>query len=328
MRPPTKIIHHHRQQNKNFIKQKSNLRYQPKLRNPIAQKKIHKKEEADPILVLLKSALNFLTGGTKIKVRVSKPKPAVKRISKQTSQFPPKPKKVVAKRPIKKLPVKTSRPPPPVSPVNDGNKQSKQVFPNSNAIPLKVNKAKSPQDDSHSKSHNGGVKQLVVELHRTVHDILKQQNTPKPTKAEPMPPTNSQEPIINTQQVNPENHQPLPSSSENFPTTSVSDEPARFEPFVPNFLLLEDGRKVVRKTPSVSSASRETVEIISQTHPGVADSRPELRTSDFPAGPTANIDDCQELVSDCYEKLLDRKIVQLQSEMKRLENQYWGNNNV
>ena len=161
---------------------------------------------------------------------------------------------------------------------------------------------------------------MVVELDRTVHDILKQQNTAKPTKAEPMPPTNSEEPIINTHQVNPENHQPLPSSSANFPTTSVTEEPARFEPFVPNFLELEDGRKVVRQTPSESSTAREGEETIS--------SRPELRTSDFPAGPAANIDDCPELVSDCYEKLLDRKIVQLQSEMKRLENQYWGNNNV
>ena len=317
MRSATKIIHHHNQQNKNLIKQKSNLRYHPKLRNPNAQKKIHKKEEADPFLILLQSAFSFLSGGTKIKVRVSKPKPAVKRISKQTGQFNPKPKRLLAKRPIKKLPVKTSRPPPPV---NDSNKQSKQVFPHSDGFPLKVNKAKSPQDVSHSKSHTGGVKNLVVELHRTVHDILKQQNTAKPTKAEPMPPTNSQEPIINTHQVNPENHQPLPSTPANFPTTSVTEEPTRFEPFVPNFLELEDGRKVVRQTPSESSTAREGEETIS--------SRPELRTSDFPAGPAANIDDCPELVSDCYEKLLDMKIVQLQSEMKRLENQYWGNNNV
>ena len=317
----TKIIHHHNHQNKNVIKQKSNLRYQPKLRNPIAQQKIHKKEEADPFLILLQSAFSFFSGGTKIKFRVSKPKPkpAVKRISKQTVKFPQKPKKLLVQRPIKKVPVKTGRPPL----VNDSNKQSKQVFPHSDGFPSKVNKAKSPQD-----SHNGGVKHLVVELHKTVQDILKQQNTAKPTKGEPMPPTNSQEQIINTHQVNPENQQPLPSSSANFPTTSVMKEPTRFEPFVPNFLQLEDGRKVMRKRPSESSFSRggeETSETISQTHPGVDNIRPELRTSDFPADSAANIDDCQELVSNCYEKLLDRKIVQLQSEMKRLEDQYWGN---
>ena len=312
----TKIIHQQNQQNKKFIKQKSNLRYQPKLRNPIAQSKIHKKEEADPFLILLQSAFSFFSGGTKIKFRVSKPKPkpAVKRISKQ---FPPKPKKLLGQRPIRNTPVKTSRPPL----VNDSNKQSKQVFPHSDGFPLKVNKAKSPQDVSHSKSHNGGVKHLVVELHKTVQDILKQQNTAKPTKDEPMPPTNSQEPIINTHQVNPENHQPLPSSPANFPTTSVMKEPTRFEPFVPNFLQLEDGRKVMRKRPSESSFSRGGEERISQTHPGVDNIRPELRTSDS----AANIDDCQELVSNCYEDLLDRKIVQLQSEMQRLEDQYWGN---
>ena len=254
----TKIIHHHNHQNKNVIRQKSNLRYQPKLRNPIAQSKIHKKEEADPFLILLQSAFSFLSGGTKIKFRVSKPKPAVKRISKQTVKFPPKPKTLLAQRPIKKIPVKPGRPPL----VNDSNKQSKQVFPHSDGFPLKVNKAESPQDVSHSKSHNnGGVKHLVVELHKTVQDILKQQNTAKPTKAEPMPPTNSQEAIINAQQVNPENQQPLPSSSANFPTTSVMEEPARFEPFVPNFLQLENRRKVVRKTPSESFVARETEEI-------------------------------------------------------------------
>ena len=290
MRSATKIIHHHNQQNKNLIKQKSNLRYHPKLRNPNAQKKIHKKEEADPFLILLQSAFSFLSGGTKIKVRVSKPKPAVKRISKQSGHFNQKPKRLLAKRPIKKLPVKTSRPPPPV---NDSNKQSKQVFPHSDGFPLKVNKAKSPQDVSHSKSHNGGVKHLVVELHRTVHDILKQQNTAKPTKAEPMPPTNSEEPIIN----NPENHQPLPSSPANFPTTSaMEEEPTGFEPFVPNFLQLEDGRKVMRKIPSQSSFSREgeepEISQFSQTHPGVDKARPELRTSDFPSDSAATIDDC------------------------------------
>ena len=82
----------------------------------------------------------------------------------------------------------------------------------------------------------------------------------------------------------------------------------------------------MRKRPSESSFSRggEEPEIsqFSQTHhPGVDKARPELRTDSG----AANIDDCQELVSACYEKLLDRKIVQLQSEMKRLEEQYWGN---
>ena len=320
MRPATatatKIIHH---QNRNFIKQKSNLRYQPKLRNPIAQPKIHKKEEADPFLILLQSAFSFFSGGTKIKFRVSKPKPAAKRISKQTVKFLPKPKKLLAKMPIKKIAVKTSRPPP--ASFNDSNKQSKQVFPHSDGFPLKVNKATSPQDVSHPKSHNEGVKHLVVELHKTVHNILKQQNTTKHTKAGAMPPLNSQEPIINIHQVNHENHQPLPSNPADFPTTS---EPTRFEPFVPNFLQLEDGRKVMRKRPGESSFFREGEERISQTHPGIDKARPELRSRDFPPDPAANIDDCQELVSGCYEKLLDRKIVQLQSEMARLEEQYWG----
>ena len=37
------------------------------------------------------------------------------------------------------------------------------------------------------------------------------------------------------------------------------------------------------------------------------------------------IKDCDQLVSDCYEKLLDKRIVELQSQMKRLEMKYWGN---
>ena len=42
------------------------------------------------------------------------------------------------------------------------------------------------------------------------------------------------------------------------------------------------------------------------------------------SGPTS-IDDCNNLVSDCYEKLLDRKIIELQKQMQRLEEKYWGN---
>ena len=82
----------------------------------------------------------------------------------------------------------------------------------------------------------------------------------------------------------------------------------------------------MRRRPSESSLAGEGEETIPQTHPGVeTQARPELRTSDFPSESAASIDDCQQLVSDCYEKLLDSKIVQLQSEMARLEEQYWGN---
>lgn len=39
----------------------------------------------------------------------------------------------------------------------------------------------------------------------------------------------------------------------------------------------------------------------------------------------SSMDDCDHLVSDCYEKLLDRKIIELQNQMQMLELKYWGN---
>jgi len=44
----------------------------------------------------------------------------------------------------------------------------------------------------------------------------------------------------------------------------------------------------------------------------------------FDSGPNS-MEDCNQLVSDCYEKLLDRKIVELQNQMQRMEMKYWGN---
>ena len=45
---------------------------------------------------------------------------------------------------------------------------------------------------------------------------------------------------------------------------------------------------------------------------------------DFDTSPSS-MDDCDHLVSDCYEKLLDRKIIELQNQMQMLELKYWGN---
>ena len=49
-----------------------------------------------------------------------------------------------------------------------------------------------------------------------------------------------------------------------------------------------------------------------------------LGNKKFESGPRS-MEDCNHLVSDCYEKLLDRKIVELQNQMQMLEMKYWGN---
>merc|ERR1719233_1093681 len=49
-----------------------------------------------------------------------------------------------------------------------------------------------------------------------------------------------------------------------------------------------------------------------------------LGNKKFDSGPRS-MEDCNHLVSDCYEKLLDRKIVELQNQMQMLEMKYWGN---
>ena len=42
-----------------------------------------------------------------------------------------------------------------------------------------------------------------------------------------------------------------------------------------------------------------------------------------PTGPNS-IEDCDELVSSCYEKVLDKKMIKLRNQMKKLEMKYWG----
>lgn len=115
----------------------------------------------------------------------------------------------------------------------------------------------------------------------------------------------------------------------------VSDDDIKdefeFKPFVPNFLLLEAGSDSNESDPS-SVMSKES-KIFKDSSDA---NRPSLRASNGGVEIleteehrlTNNIDrhdGCSDPVAGCYEKILDEKIVQLQREMDRLEERYWGN---
>ena len=279
--------------------------------NPhIAQNKVQKK--SDSFLSYIQSFLNFFLPSD----RKSTAKPAAKRSGKKTIRL-------VISKPKTKIPpknVRIRRPPPQAPPRN----QNKVAFRNPSSRPSKVIGLKSETDDSHQQVHKQEVKNLVAELHKTVHNILSQQNMNKPSnemKTEVSGVPSHKKSAMTVGQVIPdellsEPDQTLvdspviisPQTSYNFLKHSagqarpqVREGSSRFEPFVPNYLELEKGGR------EGEIERRETpVEV------------------ELPAGPQ-DIEDCEELVSDCYEQLLDNKIVQLQGEMKRLESQYWGN---
>lgn len=104
-----------------------------------------------------------------------------------------------------------------------------------------------------------------------------------------------------------------------------------FKPFVPNFLLLEAGSDSKESDPS-SVMSKESKNFKDSSDA----SKPSLRASNDGVEIletqehtlTSNIDrhdGCSDPVAGCYEKILDEKIIQLQREMNRLEERYWGN---
>lgn len=283
----------------NHIGQKSTTRH--KLNPHIAQKKNQKKE--DSFLSYIQSFLNFFISPDKKQTA----KPAAKRSSKKILRL-------VISKPKTKIPrknVRIRRPP-----HQAAGSKNKSVFRNPNSHPASV-KEKSTTDDSHQLVHKEEVRNLVVELHKTVHNILSQQNMRTPTNDVETPVSNVPVPVpkksaINIRQAIPDaslsaGDQTLvdssviisPQASVDQTEPQVREDSSRFEPFVPNYLQLEDGGEgeIERSETSVKA--------------------------ELTGGPNT-FDDCQELVSDCYEQLLDNKIIQLQGEMKRLERQYWG----
>jgi len=110
-----------------------------------------------------------------------------------------------------------------------------------------------------------------------------------------------------------------------------------FRPFVPNFLTLESGvghdNKKVELDVSVVNTDKTAVEIVGNVKEAGDDAyKASHRTIDDGADVVRKFnqidheeEECSQPVSNCYEKLLDTKIVQLQQEMRMLEEKYWGN---
>ena len=123
----------------------------------------------------------------------------------------------------------------------------------------------------------------------------------------------------------------------------MKDDEFEFKPFVPDFLLLE-ARSESEESESSPVKSRENTRFKDEWSDA---NRPSLRALDqgvqFEPQVSGHIDTgdttgdhinkgdhtgdrgCSDPVAGCYERLLDAKIVQLQREMNRLEEKYWGN---
>ena len=314
MRTASKIILP--RQNQNYIKPKRPVRFKTKSTAPITQRKSDKKEDSFSKFVNYILSF-FISNDSK-----SSLKPAVKRSSKQTLKLPRR----LLKKPRTKVYLKISkinRSPIPHPPAVS-KKRDKSVTRNPHGLPSK--EGVTVTDRPHQQVHKGEVRDLVVELHKTVNNILSKQNINKPSTDETTPLIG--DPAINTRQATAEEQPSSPLgtfpassvklSSANLGATSVgptsppvSQEGSRFEPFVPNYLQLENGQKSERTRPSETQDSNSAAAYRTIT----------------PASPN-HITDCTELVSDCYEQLLDNKIIELQSEMERFEKQYWGDQDL
>ena len=118
----------------------------------------------------------------------------------------------------------------------------------------------------------------------------------------------------------------------------MKNDEFEFKPFVPDFLLLESGseseesesspvksRENTRFKDDWRDANRPSLRALDQ---GVQIVKPQVSghidTGDTTVDTTGDRG-CSDPVAGCYERMLDAKIVQLQREMNRLEEKYWGN---